>query len=195
MDYKLDHTGDNGFVSEANKRYTYEDYAAWDDDVRYELIDGVAYMLAAPVWEHQSLGGEIFKQLAVFLTGKTCKAFYAPFDVRLNADQGDDTVVQPDVVVICDRSKLSKTGCIGAPDLVIEILSPSTSSRDKVLKFKKYLQAGVREYWIVDPDSKTVSVNVLDNRGYIAYAYAEDDKIFVHVLEGCVIDLKSVFTL
>ena len=181
-------------VKETAQKYTYADYIKWDDDNRCELIDGVIYtMTPAPTWEHQSVSGELYKQLAIFLTGKKCKVFSAPFDVRLNADSGDDNVVQPDVVVVCDRSKLAGTGYNGVPDMIIEILSPSTSRKDKILKFNKYLQAGVREYWIVDPDYKIVSVYVLKNGKYVTAAYSDTDIIPVQVLEGCVIDMKEVF--
>jgi len=182
-------------VKRSNEHYTYTDYASWPDDGnRYELINGEAYMMSpAPTWEHQGISQELSRQLGNFLHGKPCRVFSAPFDVRLNAATDDDVVVQPDIVVICDRSKLSGTGCIGAPDLVIEILSRSSASRDKVMKFNQYLQAGVREYWIVDPDSKTVTVNILDNGRYYNTSYAETDTVTVQVLEGCKISLPDIF--
>ena len=102
--------------------------------------------------------------------------------------------MQPDILVVCDKSKLDGKSVLGAPDLVIEILSPSTSLRDKVLKFRRYLQAGVREYWIVEPDSKAVSVHILTNGEYVTHPYCEEDTIPVHVLEGCVIKLTEIFT-
>ena len=177
-----------------DKRYTYADYASWDDDARYELIDGIAYMMSpAPGRRHQGIGGNIFAHLWNFLRGKPCKVYDAPFDVRLNAADDDDTVVQPDIVVVCDQAKLDDKGCNGAPDLVVEILSPSTASRDRVLKFNKYLQAGVREYWIVDPDSKTVLTHMLKDGQYMTRAYAEADTVPVHVLDGCTISLPDVF--
>ena len=118
--------------------------------------------------------------------------YAAPFAVRLNAD--DDTVVEPDLLVVCDKSKLADGKvCNGAPDMIIEILSPSTASREKVLKFNKYLDAGVREYWVVYPDSKTVSVYLLEDGRYIANEYGETDNAPVNVLEGCVISLTDMF--
>ena len=189
---------------EKNKRYTYADYYTWDDGKRRELIDGVPYVMfgdescvmsPAPAWTHQSISSNIFGQLFMFLRDKTYKVFHSQFDVRLNADTGDDTVFQPDIVVICDLSILGGTGCLGAPDMVIEILSPSTAGRDRVLKFNAYLHAGVREYWIVDPDCKTVSVHLLENGKYVTKAYAEHDTVPVNVLEGCEIDLVEVFAL
>jgi Uma2 family endonuclease len=180
-------------IKEPAERYTYADYAAWDDDKRYELIDGKVFMLAAPTREHQAISFELSYQIGSFLRGKPCKAFAAPFDVRLNAGERDDTVVQPDIVVVCDHSKLTKAGCTGAPDMVIEILSPSTAGKDRVLKFNKYLQAGIREYWVIEPDSKTVSVHLLKNGEYVTKAYGGNDEIPSRVLDGCVISLQEVF--
>jgi len=177
-----------------NQHYTYSDYAAWDDGLRWELVDGAAYMMSpSPTWRHQELSANLSGQLYNYLKGKPCSVLNAPLDVRLNADTTDDTVVQPDIIVVCDRSKLCETGCVGAPDMVIEILSPSTSRLDRTLKFNKYLQAGVREYWIVDPDTKTISVHILRDGEYLTRVYTDADTAPVHVLEGCVINLTEVF--
>jgi Uma2 family endonuclease len=177
-----------------DKHYTYADYCTWNDGKRYELINGTAYLMEpAPKWEHQDIALEIGTILRTYFRGKTGKAFVAPFDVRLNAEAEDDIVLQPDIVVFCDRSKLSGTGCIGAPDMVVEILSPSTASYDKLVKYNHYLQAGVREYWIVDPDSKTVLVHILENERYHTVVYAETDEAPVQILDGCVIKLSEIF--
>jgi Uma2 family endonuclease len=111
-------------VNEAARKYTYEDYLNRDDDIRFELIDGVIYMLATPVQVHQEIAGEIHGQLWSFLKGKPCKVFMAPFGVRLNADSGDNTILEPDLFVVCDLKKLDGKSCVGAPDLVVEVLSP-----------------------------------------------------------------------
>jgi Uma2 family endonuclease len=176
-----------------DRRYTYADYLTWPDDVRYELIDGIPYMTAAPSRIHQEILVELSGQLRDFLKGKPCKLFVAPFDVRLNADSGDDNVVQPDLLVVCDRSKLDDKGCTGAPDMIIEILSQSTARYDRVLKFNTYRHAGVREYWIVDPDSKTVTAHILKGGDYATRAYGDTDTAPVHVLQGCEINLTDVF--
>ena len=176
------------------ERFTYTDYCTWDDGERWELIDGVAYAMSpAPSWRHQSCSIALSAKIFNFLEGKPCEVFHAPFDVRLNADTYDDIVVQPDIVVICDESKISGTGCVGAPDMVIEILSPSTAAHDRFLKFKIYLQAGVREYWIVDPDTKTLAVHILKNDEYTIRVFGEKDRAPVHVLEGLTIELKEIF--
>jgi len=177
-----------------DRHYTYADYANWDDGVRYELIDGMAYMMSpAPSRAHQEIIGELHLQLRQFLKGKQCKVYLSPFDVRLNADENDDIVVQPDLIIVCDKSKLDKNGCNGAPDMAIEVISPSSSRMDKLLKMQKYLKYGVREYWIVDPDSKTVQAFILDNGNYIVNAYADTEAAPIRVLEGCVINLPDVF--
>ena len=173
--------------------FTYADYLTWDDDVRYELIDGTPYMMGSPSSTHQWISMQLSGQFYNFLKGKQCRIFHAPYDVRLNPAKEDDTVVQPDLVIICDRSKIDKKGCKGVPDMIIEILSPSTLNHDRVTKFYRYLEAGVREYWIVDPDSRLVSTHILRCGEYVTNAYDETKKIPVHVLEGCIIDLADVF--
>ena len=180
--------------AKAQEYYTYDDYCTWEDGERWELIDGVAYAMSpAPTWRHQKVSVKLLAQLLEFLRDKPCEVFHAPFDVRLNAEAGDDTVVQPDIVVICDRSKLSGTGCIGAPDMVIEILSPGTARHDRLVKFRLYQNAGVREYWIVDPDDRIVCVHLLKDGGYITRAFGEADRVPVSVLDGLLIDTADLF--
>ena len=137
-------------------RFTYGDYRSWSEEDRWELIDGVAYdMTPAPARIHADLSMALLKQLLAYFEGKPCKVYYAPFDVRLpEGNEPDDeieTVVQPDLLVVCDDKKLDDKGCRGAPDLVIEILSPATASKDCILKRALYEKHGVREFWLVDP--------------------------------------------
>ncbi|HOT28288.1 MAG TPA: Uma2 family endonuclease [Candidatus Ozemobacteraceae bacterium] len=143
------------------KTYTYADYCTWTDDKRFELIDGIPYdMTPAPGTLHQTLVGKLYRFLDEFFEGKRCKAFVAPVDVRLpKGDESDDevnTVVQPDVIVVCDETKIDAKGCRKAPDLVIEVLSFSTASRDQIKKRALYERHGVKEYWIVHPDDRLV---------------------------------------
>ena len=181
-------------VRETVRRYTYADYLEWDDDERWELLDGIPYAMAAPLISHQSVAGGIFLQIALFLRGKKCKVFFAPTDVRLNPDFLDNTVVQPDVLVVCDEKKIEDNKAVrGAPDMVVEVLSPSTAYHDTMRKYRLYLKAGVREYWIADPESKTVLVHILTDGESSSRTYGETDKVPVTVLDGCVVELAEVF--
>lgn len=153
------------------QHYTYGDYLSWPEDVRYELIDGVAYLMApAPSVAHQDLVGEIYRQIANALQDRPCRAYISPLDVRLpkaeEADEQVDTVVQPDVIVVCDSSKVDRRGLRGAPDLVVEVLSPSTSRHDHVRKRRVYERAGVREYWLVHPVDRLLTIYRLDGDGF-----------------------------
>ncbi|MDR2049545.1 MAG: Uma2 family endonuclease [Treponema sp.] len=185
---------------EEKNHYTYADYLEWDTDERYEIIDGEAYMMSAPTVSHQTISGELFGQVWNFLRDKPCRVFAAPLDVRLfpEEDQRDDTVVQPDIVVVCDESKLADNrSCRGAPDLVIEILSPSNTGSLMFLKFQKYLQAGVREYWVVNPETGEVQVHVLDEERpgrYISTAYDAAKTIDAAVLPGLKIDFTGIWS-
>jgi Uma2 family endonuclease len=152
-----------GLALRDGDRHTYADYLTWGEEARYELIDGTAYLMApAPLLEHQDTVGEIFRQLANALAGTRCRVFVAPVDVRLpqggESDDAVDTVVQPDVLVVCDPSKLDRRGVRGAPDLVIEVLSAATASHDQVVKRRVYERAGVREYWLVHPVDRVVTI-------------------------------------
>ena len=186
---------DETHIGESLRQYTYADYEKMDDDNRYEIIDGVIYLMSpGPGSAHQSVSIEIARQLSTFLLDKPCKVFAAPFDVCLNAaGDNDKTVVQPDIIVVCDRNKIERKRCNGAPDMVVEILSPSSTSRDMLIKYKRYQSAGVREYWIVNPDSKIVHVCVLKDNEYELTDHLDGGDIPVSVLEGCIIDINRVF--
>jgi Uma2 family endonuclease len=175
------------------ERYTYADYLTWDDDVRYELIDGVAYALAAPSTTHQRVLGRLANTILNFLKGKKCELFIAPYDVRLNFDTLDDTVVQPDLLVICDKSKIVEKGCNGVPELVIEILSPSTARKDILKKYQIYLKAGVLEYWIVDPETNEIDIFSLSENKYNRREYNVNDVIASTILKGFELKLSEIF--
>ena len=160
-----------GHALRQEKHHTYADYLTWPDDARYELIDGEAFLMApAPLIEHQEVAGEVFRQLANQLDGKPCRPYIAPVDVRLprtdEADAAIDTVVQPDVLVVCHSAKIDRRGVRGAPDWVLEVLSPSTAAHDQIAKRRTYERAGVREYWLVHPGDRTLTVYVLENGQY-----------------------------
>jgi Uma2 family endonuclease len=180
-----------------NQHYTYADYKAWElkEGERYELIGGTAYALPTPNDQHQAVSGELSRQIANYLHGKPCKVRPAPYDVRLfyEEDESDDTVVQPDISVICNEEKRGPEGCRGTPDLVIEILSPSNTSEEYVRKFNYYLKAGVKEYWVVAPKSKTVQFNVLQGNSYRGTILASDALVSSEVVEGLSVSLKDVF--
>lgn len=186
-------------VPEANKKYTFADYLAFPDDERWEILEGVPYMQAAPSWQHQDILRELLLQFGNYLSGKTCKAFASPFDLRLQVagEENDEDIInvfQPDLTVICDKSKLKGSGYLGVPELIIEISSPSTGKLDKLLKFNVYEKAGVPEYWIVEPDTKIISVFKLENGRYgRPEVYAEDDNIPVGIFPDLAVDLKQVF--
>jgi Uma2 family endonuclease len=180
-------------------RFTYADYKAWelDEGERFELIDGTAYAMSAPNDFHQAILTELILQIGGYLRGTPCKVRPAPYDVRLfyAEDESDNTVVQPDISVICDEKKRGTEGCRGAPDLVVEILSPSNIAEEYVRKFNLYMKAGVREYWIVAPESKTVQVFVLQNGVYAGTVYDSGAALSSAVLEGLSISLREVFAV
>lgn len=181
----------NGSYGKKPGEYTLEDYYALSDDRRVELIDGVIYDMAAPKDIHQIISARLWKQLDAYIEkeqGK-CIPLCAPIDVQLDCD--DKTMVQPDIIVVCDREKF-KGVIYGAPDLVIEIISPSTRKTDAYLKLTKYKYAGVREYWLADTDRKKIIVYDLEG-DEIPVIYGFEDKIPVGIFEGnCVIDFAKI---
>ena len=183
-----------------DKKFSYADYLSWPDDERWEIIKGVAYdMSPAPAREHQRVSAIIFAKIYNFLSNKKCEVYFAPFDVRLGetkdeADEEIETVVQPDIVVICDQNKLDKRGCLGAPDITVEILSPSTSYKDQTEKLLLYEKHGVKEYWIVNPDAKYVMIYCLEGVKYGKPEYlTENDILESRALEGLKINLSEVW--
>lgn len=178
--------------------YSYADYLKWDEETHIDIIDGKLYMQVAPSRKHQEVLSELHRQIANYLLGKPCKVYPAPFEVRLEIIDIPEQIInvfEPDLSVICDPNKLDDRGCKGAPDWIIEIISPSTARVDKIKKFNKYEAAGVQEYWIVEPEEKIVSVFTLqsNNRYGRPEMYAGDDKIVVKTLGRLEIDLGMVF--
>lgn len=179
--------------------YTFADVLAWDSSERAEVIDGEVYMMSAPSSLHQEVSVAIASQLYNFLEGKRCKVYPAPYAVRLFEREGDtpedvDTIVEPDITVICDRSKIDEHGCKGAPDMALEILSPSTRRHDLLVKLNLYQRAGVREYWIVSPEEQSVQVFLLSNGLLLPHeVYDRTGIAKVNVLDGCFIELSRVF--
>lgn len=184
---------------EQKDRFTWADTLTWDTKERVELIYGEPFFMSAPLRIHQEVSIAIETQLSAFLAGKPCRMYHAPFDVRLFAKTTDrpedvDTVVQPDICVVCDSSKLDKYGCAGAPDFIIEILSDSTRRHDRHTKFRLYEKAAVREYWVVDTDNRAVQVCLFDGIRYdMPDLYLNSPQLPVSVLDGCVIDFAKVF--
>jgi len=189
-----------GVAKKTDKYFTYADYLTWPDEERWEIIEGVPFSMSAPSDIHQKVLRELLIEFGVYLRGKTCQIFSSPFDISLPQAQSDSddniyTVVQPDLVVVCDNNKISRKGCKGAPDIVIEILSPSTASKDCIRKRELYEKHKVKQYWIIDPEEKELFVFKL-TKDFIyrnPEKYKKDDKIKVEGLEGLEIDLNLVF--
>jgi len=178
---------------QAERIYTYEDYLNWPEDERVELIDGKIYYMSAPTEKHQRLLGDLYLKFAIYLHSKVCTVYISPFDVRIDLEIGKDSVVQPDIVVICDLEKLDEKGLNGTPDLVIEVLSPSNPNHDKVRKYNKYLSVGVKEYWIVDPKKEEIMVNILKSGYYESKIYVKGDTIRVNSLDNLFINVTDLF--
>lgn len=187
-------------AKKSDRIYTYGDYAGWPDSERWELINGVAFnMSPAPNKAHQRVVLNLATALNLFLKGKTCEVFIAPFDVRLpDADETDEFIrnsIQPDIFVVCDQSKLDDKGLRGAPDLVAEVLSPATARKDQVEKKTLYETHGVREYWIIHPTDHLVYVHHLKKGSYgIPLILDQRDTLDSVVLEGFKLPLGEVFS-
>lgn len=180
--------------------YTYADYLTWPEEERWELIDGVPFdMTPAPSTKHQEILGELYRLFSQYLHGKLCKVYFSPFDVRLpkgdEKDEGIPTVVQPDLTIICDRSKIDEQGCKGAPDLIIEVLSPSTTKKDLGVKLRLFERVGVSEYWVVHPNDQTILVFTLKEGTYATPTiYKAPDEVPVQLFPGFSIFLSEVFS-
>ncbi|WP_258099188.1 Uma2 family endonuclease [Marinoscillum pacificum] len=187
-------------VLEPEATYSYADYLRWSFEERVELIKGKLFRMSpAPRRSHQGvitvIGNEIFN----FLKGNSCKVYYAPFDVRFPNQPNDSdaqtfTVVQPDICVICDFYKLDDAGCKGAPDLIVEILSPFTASKDLKEKYQLYEEHGVKEYWVVYPEEAVLEIYELQEGKYVSKGkFVKDDVVTSSVLVGLELNLQEVF--
>ena len=180
-----------------NSNYSYADYLTWQFKERVELIKGKIFRMSpAPNRYHQQVLGNINRIVDAFFINNTCKIYFAPFDVRLSLKKGKAiiTVVQPDLCVICDQSKLDDAGCIGAPDLIVEVLSPGNTKKEMKIKFDLYQENGVKEYWIVDPHRQCILVYILINNIYTGLPpVTENEKLKSKTFNGLVVDLNKVF--
>lgn len=182
--------------------YTYADYLTWQFEERVELIKGKLFRMSpAPNRRHQRIAGDLHRNIATYLVGNPCQVYFAPFDVRLldskkskKANKDIYSVVQPDICVICDTSKLDDRGCIGAPDWIIEILSPGNSRKELNEKFRLYEENGVQEYWIVHPNDQTLAVFELQQDKYqLRKLYSSEEEVAVGIFSDLVLDLQEVF--
>lgn len=180
-----------------NGVYTYADYLLWKLEERVELFKGKIFKMSpAPNVKHQKISRNLTIEIGSLFKHKTCQLFSAPFDVRLPQNKGDEqifTVVQPDLCIICDSEKLDERGCVGAPDLVIEILSPGNSKKEMKNKFELYEEAGVREYWVVHPTEENVLVYVLENGEFKGTKPVVDDYITSYVFPDLKVHTNDVF--
>ncbi|HHH52932.1 MAG TPA: Uma2 family endonuclease [Bacteroidetes bacterium] len=181
-------------------KYSYADYLSWKIKERLELIKGKLFKMSpAPSLLHQEVSGNLFLKIGKFLEGNNCKIFSAPFDVRFPDDSKEDkdvfNTVQPDITVVCDLSKLDRRGCLGAPDLIVEILSPSSSKHDLKYKYELYEEYGVKEYWVVHPEEQTLLIYTLDEQGKYqpGYLKTRGDIVKSTVLVGFELNLDDVF--
>lgn len=177
-----------------NNFYTYRDYLKWDDGQRWELIDGTPYAMSpAPSLVHQRIVVLLTHSLESYLAGKTCTVFSSPVDVLSEDDEDTSTVMQPDLAVVCDPTKFRKSGIVGAPDLVIEVLSPSTGGYDSITKKAVYERSGVKEYWVISPDEKAAFKHVLDENGVYQAEEVRKGTLSASVLDRYALDLDELF--
>ncbi|MGG5252204.1 Uma2 family endonuclease [Neobacillus sp. SM06] len=186
-------------IPNEKEKYSYADYLTWNEGERLELIDGEIFnMSPAPSPRHQQVLRELTTAFSVFLREKECEVFFAPFDVRLLADNKQDVdiinVVQPDLLIVCDKEKLDEKGCKGAPDMIVEILSPSSVKLDRWKKYQLYEKAGVKEYWLVDPVNHSVEIHLLNDAQYkFQGVFTKGDTVTVNLFPDFKLDLDRIF--
>jgi Uma2 family endonuclease len=188
-----------GSSKKKQQKYSYADYLTWDEDNRYEIIDGEVFDMTSPGVLHQRIVTELSRQMANFFDSKSCEVFVAPLDVLLakNVSRSDEvfTVVQPDIMVVCDPKKIEERGIVGAPDLVVEIISPSTAGKDNIIKPRVYEQAGVKEFWLISPLERLIRVNKLGKEGLFGREDIYDDTAQIEIAQfaGLSIDCRRLF--
>lgn len=187
-------------MPEDKKNYTYAEFVGIEEELLCEVLDGkIISMSPSPTPKHQDVVDELTAEFKFYLRGKECMAFSSPIDVCLFADKEtkmDDIKdwLQPDLMVVCDKNKIGEKYIVGAPDIVIEVLSPSTARNDRLIKFNSYEKAGVEEYWIVDPYNMSVEIYSLSGRTYKqAGVFGKDDVLTVTIFEDMKINLKNIF--
>jgi Uma2 family endonuclease len=184
-----------------SKRYSYADYLTWQFSERVELLKGfISKMAPGPSYHHQSSHRDLFGMMYLFFLNKKCEIFSAPFDVRLfdahksTNDKDVFTVVQPDILVVCDKNKIDEKGIVGAPDLIIEIVSPGNSKREMKSKYELYEQNGVKEYWIVNTLEKQIhQFFLVENKYQLVKIYFDEDTIESKLFKGLKILLNNIF--
>lgn len=186
-------------IPEKENKYSFSDYLTWREGERVELIDGeVFYMSPAPSRKHQQILRDLSTEFSLFLRDKVCEVFFAPFDVRLfstgKRDDEIDNVVQPDLTVVCNPEILDDKGCNGTPDMIIEILSPSSIKLDRWQKYLLYEKAGVKEYWIIDPINEFVEIHLKEGAQFkLRGVFTKSESVSVNTLDGFEINLKQIF--
>ncbi len=185
--------------ADSNTKFSYTDYLTWPEDTRCELINGVVYnMSPAPSPLHQQVSWEVSGQIRNYLKSKKCRGFSAPVDVtfpeQIKIDDDIYDMVEPDILVVCDSNKIGEKRIHGAPDFIIEVISPSSASRDYVIKARLYEKNGVKEYWIIEPVNRIVHKYLLNEKGkYVISAHEGKGKLEVKTLKGLTIDFDLVF--
>lgn len=180
------------------RKYTYEDLQNFEDEKRYELINGELYLMSSPTTLHQKIVGEIHGQLYNYLKGKKCQVFISPLDVCLSGVRNpkkEYNVVQPDILVVCDENKITKNmGIQGAPDLIIEVLSPTSKKHDTFVKYNLYQYYGVKEYWIIDEEVGVIYQYIINEKNIytLPKTYEITEDIKVNILKDCIISLKDI---
>ena len=181
-----------------NKHFTFQDLLLWDEGKRYEIFDGEPLLLATPSTKHQGIISFLTTEFNIHLRGKEYRVFPSPFSVRFSESddyEHADNVFEPDISIVCNLNQLDQYGCKGAPNLVIEVLSPSTSRNDRVKKYNTYQRFGVHEYWVIDPANETVEIYILENGVYQRWnVYGREDVITSKQFEELAISAEDMFS-